>query len=129
MNLMLKLYHDKPSKIAVHYNYEHQAQRAYEDLLTKHAGLKTKIKIELLHHKITLCLESVESGFKMYYKDLDYRSSQILQLKAYYEAGSALNFVHVFSKQNTLFVAKPFYKPNFLSVESIELIGAFQAGY
>ena len=124
MELVIKLYADKPSKIGVKYNQEYQAVKAYEELLAKNQGNEFQLKIEFVRGKISLELVCELTGSKTVYKELEYRLDQLKRLKAFIKPGNDLHFVHVFSKANTLMIARPFRKNQFASIKDYEIIGS-----
>lgn len=129
MQLVVKLYSDKPSRIAVKFVYEYQAVREYETLLRKFQSDNCRISFEIVNHKVVLTLVSDENGEKQIYKDLEFRVDQLQRLFAYFSKESPMLFVHIYPRSNTLFVAKPFRKENFLKVTDIQLVGSLQSGF
>ncbi|WP_317898455.1 hypothetical protein [Aurantibacillus circumpalustris] len=124
MELVIKLYKDKPSKIGIKYNYEYQAVKAYEDLITNNSRLFFRLKIERQKTKLYLELVCEQSGSKTVYKDLEYKLEHLKRLQDFIKEGSDLQFVHVFSKANTLMIAKPFRKSQFVTLTGYEIIGS-----
>jgi aldehyde:ferredoxin oxidoreductase len=122
MELVIKLYEDKPSKIGVKYIYEYKAVREYEDLIRKCRNELFILKLEPLKSGITISLTSEITGYTITYKNLEYKPEQVKRLQAFFTAQTLLQFVHVFSKENTLYIAKPFRKQDFISISKIELI-------
>jgi hypothetical protein len=129
MELVVKLYSDKPSKIGVQFVYEYQAVREYEALVQKYPGESFHAKIEFVKNKILLTLQSDLTGGKVVYKDLEFRSDQIKRLQAFYSPELPLQFVHVFSKANTLFIAKPFRRQEFFKITDLDFIALTSTGY
>jgi len=120
---MIKLYSDKPSKIAVKYGQEYQAVRAYEELLSKNEGDVFSLKMEMVKEKLNLMLICEQTGGRVLYKNLAYKMEQLKKLQTFVRPGSDLQFVHVFSKSNTLMVAKAFRSLRFIRVCNYEIIG------
>jgi hypothetical protein len=123
MELLIKLYDNKPSKIGIKYPHEYSAVKAYEDLLTKNAESLFLVRMEMLKNKLNLILECEQTGVKVLYKELDFKMDQLKRLQVHIKAGDALQFVHVYSKANTIIVAKPFRTSRFINVKSFEVIG------
>jgi hypothetical protein len=122
MELVIKLYEDKPSKVGVKYVYEYKAVREYEDLVRKYRNETFILKLEPAKNSITISITSEISGYTVTYKNLAYKPEQVKRLQAFFNAQTQLHFVHVFSKENTLYIAKPFRKEIFFSISKIELI-------
>jgi len=123
MELIVKLYNDKPSKIGVKYPQEYSAVKAYEDIFNKKLGDVFSLKIEMLKHKINLVLISEQTGGLIFYKELDYKIEQLKKMQTLLGPASELQFVHIFSKTNTLMVAKPFRSQRFITLNNYEIIG------
>lgn len=128
MELLVKLYSDKPSRIGIKYVYEYMAVREYEALLKDRAERAFSVKIEFYREKINLILQCDNNGAKHCYKALEFKLEQLKRLQAYYEPGMSLEFVHVFPKQNTLMVAKPFRRNDFIRISALEIISSMAAG-
>jgi hypothetical protein len=124
MELVIKLYADKPSRIGIKYTYEYLAQRAYEDIMRVESKSDFRLKFEIIRDKLQLSLISEHSGKQYQYKDLEFRLDQLGRLNAGAPSGSPLIFVHLFPKENTLFVAKAFKKNEFINVTSYTVITA-----
>jgi len=130
MELLIKLYHDKPSRLGIKYVYEYLALREYEALFKHDQTISYSVKLELFREKINLLLQSDATGIKHSFKGLDFKLDQLNKLQAHYKPGMEMDFVHVFPKSNTLMVAKPFRKSTFLKITSLEIISsAFVGGY
>lgn len=123
MELIIKLYSDKPSKIGVKYPQEYSAVRAYEEIFSKNRGEVFSLKIEMIKDRINLVLVSDQSGGRILYKELEYKMEQLKKLETYFQPGNELQFVHIFPKSNTLMIAKPFRTQKFISLSSYEIIG------
>jgi hypothetical protein len=122
MELIIKIYSDKPSRIGVKYTYDYQAQKAYEEVIRKGGSGSYKLSLEPVRDKITLVATSLDSGIKITYKDLEYKRDQLLKLQAVFHSLEELWFVHVYPKNNVLLVAKPFKMENFVKIVSFEMI-------
>lgn len=123
MELLIKLYKEKPSRIGIKYMYSFQALRPYEDLIRKYPNDAFTLKLEPKNNKMILILQSEQSGEKIIYKDLDYKPEQVKKLQQQGYRGMPLQFVHVYSEANTVLIAKPFKKSLFISISSFEIIG------
>ncbi len=122
MELLIKVYSDKPSRIGIKFIYGYKAVRSYEELIAKHRGETFSLKIEPVKTKLNLTLQSNESGIKIPYKDLDYKPDQFKKLEQLMNQKVVCEFVHIYSDANTLFVAKPFRRQEFISVTGFEMI-------
>jgi hypothetical protein len=124
VELIVKLYEEKASRIAVKFPYEYQAQKSYENLVRSYPGDTFLVKMELLSEKVLLTLQSDLSGKKIQYKDLDFRNDQILRLKAQADQVRDFIFVHVYPKHGSLFVAKPFRQSEFLQISAFDIFSS-----
>ena len=122
MELLVKLYADKPCRIAVKYIYEFQARRAYEELLTRGGGDSVEAILELKKGKIDLSLRSDYSGAVTRYEGLSFKGADVQKLGLRKE-NQKFDFVHIFPQSNTLLVAKPFRQARFLTISRFEFIG------
>lgn len=123
MELLIRLYSDKPSKIGVKYTYEYLAVKAYEAIMEKNAGYVFSLSMELVRDKVNLVLSSDQTGARVLYKDLGYKHEQLKKLQTLLNPGSDLEFVHIFSKANTLMIAKPFRSQSFIKLSHYEITG------
>lgn len=123
MELIVKLYSDKPSKIGIKYPQEYSAVRAYEEIFHKNMGEVFSLKMEMVKDRMNMTLISEETGGKIIYKDLEYKLEHLKKLQTFLNPGSDLQFVHVFSKTNTLMIAKAFRGTKFIKLTNYELIG------
>jgi hypothetical protein len=123
MELLVKIYGDKPSKIGVKYPQEYSAVKAYEAIFHKDAGTLFHLKMELVKERVNLLLISEQTGISIAYQALEYKVEQIKRLQAFIKPGMELEFVHIFPKANTLMIAKPFRKPDFIKLKNYEIVG------
>ena len=121
MELVIKLSQDKPSRIGIKYQYDYQAVRAYEAIFLKQPHGSFSVTMEIIRQNLQLTLISDESGFKLCYKELEYKVNDLKKMQLL-QAGSPVQFVHVYPKENNFYVAKPFKKETFIPVSSIQLI-------
>lgn len=128
MDLVIKLYNEQPPRIGIKFKYEYLALRSYEEIIRNHRGQAFMLNLELAKGKINLLLTSEENGVKIPYKDLDYKNDQLIKLQAYAEKNQPLEFVHIFPKSNSLFVAKPFREATFIQISSFQIHGEHFAG-
>ncbi len=124
MELVIKLYSDKPSRIGIRYIYEYLAIREYEDLMRKLGSGSVSVQLEILKNAVNLTLRSDGTGARFTYKDLEFKFEQLKRLQSFFTPGSTMDFVHVFPKNNTFFVAKAFRRSQFLQISEIEFISA-----
>lgn len=122
MELLVKLYEDKPSRVGIKFMYEYKAVRSYEELITAHRHDTFQLKIEPVKGKLDLTLQSEQSGITIPYKDLDYKIDQFKKLELYADKEIAFQFVHIYSNANQLLVARPFRTENFILITSITII-------
>ena len=123
MELFLKFYTDKPSRIGIKYTYEFQATKAYEDLVRLLGGSELSALIELNKERITLVLTSRFNGKQFRYQALEFKARELRKLRELGE-GHRYEFVHIYANHNTLMVAKPFRQAKFLMINEIGLRGA-----
>jgi len=128
MELLIKLYTDKPSRLGIKYVYEYLAVREYEALFKHDQTLFYSVKLELFREKINLLLQSDATGIKHSFKALDFKLDQLNKLQAHYKSGMDMEFVHIFPKSNTLMVAKPFKRSTFLKISHLEIISSALVG-
>lgn len=124
MELIIKFYTDKPSRVGIKYAYEFEAVKAYESLITKYRGETFVFSAEPLNNRVNIVMQSEQSGSRVVYKDLDYRPEQVKRLQALAGPGLNIQFVHIYSDANMLMVAKPFKRQEFLSITGFESVGS-----
>jgi len=122
MELLVKLYTDKPTRVGIKFMYEYKAVRAYEQLITRHRGETFILKIEPVKDKLNIILQSEQSGIKIPYKDIDYKMDQFQKLVSFSDKEISFQFVHTYSSANIILIAKPFRTEEFISVNRIEII-------
>jgi hypothetical protein len=122
MELMIKLYSDRPSRIGIKYPTEYQAIKSYEEIIKKHQGGAFSLRIELIKNKANLFLFSEQTGGRIAYKDVEYKADQLKKLEMNLASGLTLEFVHVYAQLNTLLIAKPFRKQQFVTLSNTEIV-------
>ena len=122
MELLVKLYTDKPTRVGIKFMYEYKAVRAYEQLITMHRGETFILKVEPVKDKLNITLQSEQSGIKIPYKDIDYKMDQFHKLALFADKEISFQFVHIYSNANVILVAKPFRKEEFVLVSKIEIV-------
>lgn len=122
MELMIKLYTDKPSRIAIKYPKEYTAVKTYEEIISRHGKETFSLKIELARDKVHLVLQAEQTGGKITYKDVVYRTDQLKKLEMHAGQATGMQFVHIYSASNQLLIAKPFRKETFIAVSNVEVI-------
>lgn len=127
MELVVKLYADKISGLAIKYDTEYRAQKAYEELLQTLAEGPLDLVFEMRKGQLELLLQSQQNGKSILHKTLDYKVDQLKRLQNIYKPGFQIQYLHVFSKQNTLFVAKPFRKAQFMKIAGIRFFPSHAA--
>jgi len=123
VELFLKFYSDKPSRIGVKYTYEFQAVKAYEDLVRLFGDGELSALLELTGDRITMVLTSQFNGKQSRYQRLEFKSGELQKLRSLGK-DHTFEFVHIFAQHNTLMIAKPFRKTSFFVIRDIELRGA-----
>lgn len=123
MDLLLKTYSDKASRLGVTYKYEYLARQAYEQLVRSHPGHSFSLQAEPLRGKINLTLVSEQSGKKILYPEVYYKPELLQRLEQLSGAHMNLLFVHLYQEGNVLLVAKPFKKQEFFPITGCRIIG------
>jgi hypothetical protein len=123
MQLVIKLYNDKPSRIGIIYPTEFQAGKAYEAIIDRNKGEKFRATIELLAGHAMLTLISINGSAKIVYKGLEFKVDQLKKLQAYIKPNSPIHFVHTYWKGSTMYLAKVrFRNPEPVFIEEYEII-------
>lgn len=127
MEIYIKIYKDKPSRIGIKYLYEYLAVNTYQDLIVKHPGETFAIKIELLKGKLklNLDLQANNTGAKISYKEIEYKLALFEKVNTLTNSSLPMEFVHLYSQSNGLFIAKPFNRQQFFPVTCIEIISPY----
>lgn len=123
MELMVRIYKDKPSKIGIKYLQEYLAVKPYEEIFNKNWGDVFSVRMEMVKNKLNLILISDQSGGKIFYKELNYKIESIHKLQNFIKPGMDLEFVHIFNRQNVPLIAKPFRTAKFVKVSHYEIVG------
>ena len=122
MELIIKLYNEKPSRVGIKFIYEFQAVKAYEQILSKH-GENFFLSMEVQRGQVKLVLQSEKDGAKLEFRELGFKPDQVNRLRQFCSGNYSLQFVHVFPKENKLFVARPFKQERFINVINMKFIG------
>jgi hypothetical protein len=123
MQLVLKFYDDKPTRIGIRFIYEFLALKPYENLIKEHGSENYSITLEPVRGLMNLVLKSENDGAKTEYKELEFKADQVQRLRMMYSSKVQLQFVHVYPKENKLFVAKPFRQERFINVTKVSFVG------
>jgi hypothetical protein len=121
MELIIKLNYDKPARVGIKYIYDYLAVRSYEEIFNKQAGQIFTLKLEPAPSKVDLTLTSEETGIRIHYPALDYKIGDLQKLQLV-QQGSPMEFVHIFPRGNSLFIAKPFKKETFIQISECQVI-------
>lgn len=122
VEFVVKLQLEGHSRIGVHYSQEYQAVKTYEELISSPEDTRYSLSIELLKHQLNLSIVSELSGFKKHYQQLNYNSEQLKKLMIGLDLEKKFIFLHTYTKNNQLFVAKPFRSQLFIQLSSVEII-------
>jgi hypothetical protein len=120
VELFIRLSIDTPCRVGIKFTYEYLAVREYEEIVRKHRGETFLMKLEPVSGKIDLHLVSEQTGIRLKYKALECNLKEIHKLSS--GAIFPMQFVHLFPKANSLYIAKPFRKEEFVTVTSCEII-------
>jgi hypothetical protein len=128
MQLVVKLYKDKPHRLGIIYPSEYQAGKSYEAVLEKKEQGPFHAYIELLKGKATLKLKTVQGDPVMLYKDLEFKAEQLKRIQAHEGPVPLMHFAHVYKKENQMMVPKVRFKnPELLEITYFEVM--FPDGY
>lgn len=124
MELIIKLYNDKPARIGVLYESEFKAGKDYAEILEKYKGETFNIKIEVVKDKVNLTLIPAKGNGKIEYKGLPYKSDQLNKLNSFVKPDAEIQFFHVHGNYDNLFVAKPNrgQKMEFVLINNYEIL-------
>ncbi len=118
---MVKLQLEGYSRIGLKYAQEYQAVKSYEELISKQEGNAFSLKLELVKDKLNLSLVSENTGIRTDYKDILYSPEQIKKIFIGIDLSKDFQFLHTYSKNNMLMVAKPFRSQTFIILSKIEI--------
>jgi hypothetical protein len=121
VELMVKLQLEGYSRIGLKYAQEYQAVKSYEELISKQEGNAFSLKLELVKDKLNLSLVSENTGIRTDYKDILYSPEQIKKIFIGIDLSKDFQFLHTYSKNNMLMVAKPFRSQTFIILSKIEI--------
>lgn len=122
MDLVIKLYPDKLPRIGIKYLSEFPAKKAYQELLSNHPGAVFSLCIEAGRDKASLILRSGYDNAVVVYKELNYNKEQLRKLHMHISPESPLQVVHIYSKANTLLIAKPYGREQFIETKGYEIV-------
>ncbi len=124
MEMLIKIYADKPCRVGIKYQYSYLAVKPYEELVRKYAGQTFKLKIELtkVRSRLQFVLQSDQTGIKIPYKDVEYRPELLNKVRSLMNSDMPVEFVHIYVEGNSAFIAKPFKKQTFFSITGIDII-------
>lgn len=122
--LIIKLYQDKPARIGILYGSEFPASKEYAAILGKYRGEIFRLRLEVVKERIHLILISNTSSGRIEYKDLYYKSDQLKKLQVFVKQNTEIQFVHVYTTENKLLIAKPnISKPmEFIFINQYEIL-------
>jgi len=121
VELMVKLQLEGYSRIGLKYAQEYQAVKSYEELISKQEGNAFSLEIELVKDKLNMSLISDNTGIRTNYKDVLYSPEQIKKIVIGKDLSKDFQFLHTYSKNNMLMVAKPFRSQTFIVLSKIEI--------
>jgi len=108
--------------VAIRYTSEFEATRSYEKLVQIFSYQPVRLRVEFYNKKLCITLASDSESARIVYQNISFKSRDLVQLQAFDFKNNDARFVHVFSKKNVLFVAKPFRESKFLSICGIEYV-------
>lgn len=124
MELVVKFCADQTIRIGVRFIYEYLAVKPYETIVSRHGTENFSIRMELERGTIKLVLRSDNDGGKFEYKELTFRVDQVKRLKDMLSHEDLpVKFVHVYPKENRLYIAKPFRMEKLIQVSRVEFVG------
>ncbi len=123
MELLFKVVADKPPRLGIKHPYAYQALKDYESIMMVCSGHTFSAKLEMVNTRINLSLTSEQSGFKITYKDLEFKAVLLQKLAQQIAAKATIDFVHVYMEDNQALVCKPFNKKQFITITHLELVG------
>lgn len=125
MRLFIKFVNGQPVRLGVDFPTEFQGFKSYQELLNNYRGEELKARFELSYGRINLRLSPVSGSGHVDYKGLEFNPDHLSKLRAFFKVDSSMEFVHIFWKENSPFVAKPrFKKPELLFIRQCEVISA-----
>ncbi|MCW3102889.1 MAG: hypothetical protein JWO09_1329 [Bacteroidetes bacterium] len=123
MQLIVKLYKDKPHRLGIIYPSEYQAGKSYEALLGKGEPGPFHALIELGKNGASLKLKTEQGDLVASYKELEFKAEQLKRLQAFVGERQTLHFAHTYKKGNEMFVPKVrFRNPELIVISHYELL-------
>ncbi|MBA3681108.1 MAG: hypothetical protein H0W73_08070 [Bacteroidetes bacterium] len=123
MELLFKVVADRPARMGIKYPYAYQALKDYEMFMNQCTNHTFSAKLEMINTRINLQLTSEQSGYKINYKDLEFKAVLLQKILSYIKDKEPIDFVHVYMEDNQAFVCKPFKKKQFITITHLELVG------
>lgn len=123
MELLFKVAADKPPRLGIKHPYAYQALKDYETIMKSCAGHSFNARLEIVNTRINLCLTSEQSGFKINYKELEFKAVILQKLIQLMNTKTGIDFVHVYMEDNQALVCKPFNKKQFITITQLQLVG------
>ena len=124
MELVIKFCADHSVQIGVRFVYEYLAVKPYERIVSQHGTERFSTTLEPSKGHLRLVLRSDDDGGKCEYRELPYKADQLKKLQSFCEAGRVpIRFVHVYPKENRLYIARPFRQHRFVNVSHVTFIG------
>lgn len=123
MQVLIKLYTDKPPRIGIIYPSQYQAAKSYEEVIGKYRDETFHASMELVKGNITLRLKSVNGGAFLVYKDLEFKVEQLKRLQVFCKSDTTMEFVHVYKNATGMFIPKIRNKtPELLKISGYEVV-------
>ncbi len=123
MELLFKIAADRPPRLGIKHPYAYQALKDYEAIMKVCGGHTFNAKLEIINTRINLSLTSEQNGFKIAYKELEFKAILLQKLTQYIHTKANIDFVHVYMEDNQALVCKPFNKKQFITITHLELVG------
>lgn len=124
MELVIKFCADRSVRVGIRFVYEYLAVKPYETIVSRHGTHNFSLRLEHERGAMKLVLRSNNDGAKFEYKELAFRVEQVKKLKdllAHEEL--PIRFVHIFPKENRLYIARPFKQEKLVNISGVEFVG------
>jgi hypothetical protein len=123
VELMVRVYDDGRARLGILYPYEFMAKKNYEQLLGTLRNEALSLQAEIVRGRLQLQFTGAHSGAKVVYREIEFRNEHLVRLRDAFAKGRVFDFVHVFPKSNTMVIAKPYGRAEFLAVKDFSLVG------